>query len=57
MAVFTHPAVKLQIANGQGRAFLVRDAIRFINDRCFEPPILTPAEALSLAERINRDQA
>lgn len=57
MAVFTHPGVKLQIANGQGRAFLVRDAIRFINDRCFEPPILTPAEALSLAERINRDQA
>ena len=57
LAVFTHPAVKLQIANAQGRAFLVRDAIRFINDRCFEPPVLTPAEALELAERINRGQA
>ena len=57
LAVFTHPAVKLQIANGQGRAFLVRDAIRFINDRCFDPPVLTPAEVLDLAERINRGQA
>lgn len=57
LATFTHPAVKLQIANGQGRAFLVRDAIRFINDRCFEPPVLTPAEVLALGERINRGQA
>lgn len=57
LAVFTHPAVKLQIANGTGRAFHVRDAIRFINDRCFEPPVLTPAAALELAERINRGQA
>ena len=57
LAVFTHPAVKLQIANGQGRAFLVRDAIRFINDRCFDPPVLTPAEVLELAERIDRAQA
>lgn len=57
LAVFTHPDVKLQIAGGQGRAFLVRDAIRFINDHCFDPPVLTPEEALALAERINRDQA
>lgn len=57
LAVFTHPAVKLQIANAKDRAFLVRDAIRFINDRCFEPPVLTPAEVLELAERINRGQA
>ncbi|MGD9613388.1 MAG: nuclease-related domain-containing protein [Kiritimatiellia bacterium] len=57
LAVFTHPAVRLQVANAKGRAFLVRDAIRFINDRCFEPPVLTPAEALALAERINRGQA
>jgi hypothetical protein len=57
LAVFTHPAVKLQVANAKDRAFLVRDAIRFINDRCFEPPVLTPAEVLELAERINRGQA
>ncbi len=57
LAVFTHPAVQLQIANAQGRAFLVRDAIRFINDRCFEPPVLTPAAVLDLAEKINRGQA
>ena len=56
LAVFTHPDVKLQIAGGQGKAFLVRDAIRFINDRCFDPPVLTPAEILDLAEKINRGQ-
>ena len=57
LAVFTHPAVKLQIANAKDRAFLVRDAIRFINDRCFNPPVLTPAEVLELAGQINRGQA
>lgn len=57
LAVFSHPAVKLQITHGQDHVFLIRDAIRFINDRCFEPPVLTPAEVLELAERINRGQA
>ena len=57
LAVFTHPAVQLRIANAKDRAFLVRDAIRFINDRCFEPPVLTPAAVLDLAEKINRGQA
>ena len=57
LAVFTHPGVRLQIAGAKDRAFHVRDAIRFINDRCFAPPVLTPAEALALAERINRGQA
>ncbi len=56
LAVFTHPGVKLQIANAQGRAFLVRDAIRYINDRCFDPPVLTSAEVLDLAEKVNRGQ-
>ena len=57
LAVFTHPAVKLQIAGGQNKAVLIRDAIRYINDRCFDPPVLTPAEVLDLAEKINRGQA
>ena len=57
LAVFTHPGVQLQIANSKDRVFLTRDAIRFINDRCFDPPILTPAEVLELAEKINRGQA
>lgn len=56
LAVFTHPAVVLKIAGGQNRAFLVRDAIRFINERCFEPPVLTPAGALEIAEHILRHQ-
>jgi hypothetical protein len=56
LAVFTHPAVKLQIADARDKAVLLRDAIRFINDRCFEAPVLSPAEALELAERIDRRQ-
>ena len=56
LAVFTHPAVHLQISGGQDRAFLTRDAIRFINDRCFDPPVLSPAEVLELAERIRSGQ-
>ena len=57
LAVFTHPAVKLQISNSKDRVFLTREAVRFINDRCFDSPVLTPAEVLELAERINRGQA
>ena len=57
LAVFTHPAVRLRVANAENKAFLLRDAVRFINDRCFEPPVLSPAQALELAERINRRQA
>ncbi len=57
LAVFTHPAAKLHIANGRDKAFLVRNAIRYINDRCFDPPVLTEAQILDLAEHINRRQA
>ena len=57
LAVFTHPAVHLQIANARDKAVLVRDAIRFINDRCFEPPVLDAAGVLALAERINQRQS
>ena len=56
LAVFTHPAVELRITHAQNRVFLVRDAIRFINDRCFDPPFMTPDEVMALAERINRSQ-
>ena len=57
LAVFTHPATELRITNGKDRVFRINEAIRYINDRCFDPPVLTPAEALELAERINRGQA
>ena len=57
LAVFTHPAVQLRIANAKDRVFTTRDAVRFINDRCFEPPVLAPAAVMELAEQINRGQA
>lgn len=56
MAVFTHPSAELHIANGENRAFLIRDAIRFINDRCFEPPVLTPEQVQEIAESVLRQQ-
>lgn len=57
LAVFTHPGVQLQVSNAKNRVFTTRDAIHFINDRCFDPPVLTPAEVMELAEMINRGQA
>ena len=57
LAVFTHPSAEIHIANGKDRVFLINEAIRFINDRCFDPPVLTPAQSLELAEHINRGQA
>lgn len=57
LAVFTHPATELHIANFKNRVFRIGGAIRFINDRCFDPPVLTPAQVMELAEQINRGQA
>jgi hypothetical protein len=57
LAVFTHPGVELRVANAKNRVFTTREAIRFINDRCFDPPILTPAQIMELAEIIIRGQA
>jgi len=56
LAVFTHPAVKLNITNGDGHVFRLREAIRFINDHCFDPPVLTEAQIMELAEKINHGQ-
>lgn len=56
MAVFTHPSVHLQIAGGAGRAFLLDEAVRHINDHCFDPPILTPPQLRELADEILRRQ-
>jgi hypothetical protein len=56
LAVFTHPGVDLRITNARNSVFRIPEAIRFINDRCFDPPVLTPAEVMELAERINRGQ-
>jgi len=56
LAVFTHPAVKLRITGADGKALLVRDAIRYINDRCFDPPVLDAAAIEEIAAQIARGQ-
>ena len=57
LAVFSHPAVELRVTNAKNRVFRIPEAVRYINDRCFDPPVLTPAQVLELAEQINRGQA
>jgi len=57
MAVFTHPGVNLQITNRENRAFRFPEAIRFINDRCFDPSVLTGEQIEVIAQHINRGQA
>lgn len=56
MAVFTHPQVKLNITHREGKAFLLREAIRFINDRCFDPPVLTADQIQEIVEQFTRHQ-
>ena len=57
LAVFTHPGVELRIANAKDRVFTTREAIHYINDRCFDPPIFTSAQIMELAEIVNRSQS
>ncbi len=57
LAVFTHPAVRLDIRNAGDSALLLKNACRLINDHCFDPPLLTPDELQTLANEILARQA
>lgn len=56
MAVFTHPRARLEIRGAAGRVFTLNEAVRYINDHCFDPPVLFPAALRSLADDILRHQ-
>lgn len=56
MAVFTHPRARLEIRGAEGRVFTLNQAVRYINDHCFDPPVLTPSALRSLADDILRHQ-
>ncbi|MDR0993796.1 MAG: NERD domain-containing protein [Verrucomicrobiota bacterium] len=56
MAVFTHPGVTLHISGGDAHVFRTREAIQFINARCFDPPVLTAEQITALAEEVARHQ-
>ena len=56
MAVFTHPRARLEIRGAAGHVFTLNQAVRYINDHCFDPPILSPSALQSLADDILRHQ-
>lgn len=57
LAVFTHPRVTLRISRNRNQALLVKDAIRLLNDACFDPPVWTPEAMQALATRILASQS
>jgi hypothetical protein len=56
LAVFTHPRVRLEISRNRNQALLVKDAIRLLNDACFDPPVWPPEAMQSLADRVLASQ-
>ena len=57
LAVFTHPRVRLEITRNRSQALLIKDAIRLLNDACFDPPVWSPDAIPSLASRIISSQS
>lgn len=57
LAVFTHPRATLKITRNNGQAVLVKDAIRLMNDACFDPPVWTPEAMQALADRVIASQS
>lgn len=56
-AVFTHPKVVLRLTgNNPPVAMRIQDAIRTINDRCFDPPVWPPEAMQTFAERVLASQ-
>lgn len=56
-AVFTHPRVNLRLTgNTPPVAMRIQDAIRTINDRCFDPPVWTAEAMQAFANRVLASQ-
>ena len=51
-AVFTHPRVRLNIEHAGDRAVTIDQAIRRLNDLCFDPPVWSPEAQRAFADRI-----
>lgn len=57
LAVFTHPAVSLQLTPDPDHpVFTPREAVRFINDKCFDAPLWTPEDQQAFAQRVLSSQ-
>ena len=58
LAVFTHPSVSLELSpDPDHRVMTAREAVRFINDKCFDPPLWTPETQLAFARQVLDSQS
>ncbi len=58
LAVFTHPTVSLELAPDSDRHVMTaREAVRFINDKCFDPPLWSPEAQLAFARQVLDSQS
>jgi hypothetical protein len=53
VVVLAHPQAEIQVANAERRVLAPEAAVAFINDFCFEKPVLSGAEVEKLARGLN----
>ncbi len=57
LVVLAHPDAVLQVTNAQNRVLTPDQAVTFINDFCFQKPVLSNAEVDKLAHGLNQHVA
>ncbi len=53
LVVLAHPNAEIQVTNAERRVFTPEQTVTFINDFCFEKPVLSGAEVEKLATGLN----
>ena len=53
LVVLAHPDAEIQVTNAERRVLTPEKAVEFINDFCFEKPVLSNAEVEKLAKGLN----
>ena len=56
LVVLANPDAEIQVANAERRVLTPEQAVTFVNDFCFEKPILSNAEVEKLARGLNDQQ-
>ena len=57
LIVLAHPEAEIQVTNAERRVLTPAQAVTFINDFCFEKPVLSHAEVEKLAHGLNQHVA
>jgi hypothetical protein len=56
LVILAHPGAEIQVTNAERRVLVPGQAVTFINDFCFEKPVLSNAEVEKLARGLNDQQ-